>query len=126
VITLKEYFRVHFQDMESILPDPLMLTIAPAYVTYPPPPLDLAKAATSTDTTDPTGCQKKALMAHYNLKLQAVNKKEEQQLLDKKSAYRLIRTMLSAQLNLLLVADPKFAVVPTDDPLRVSEASSSG
>jgi acyl-CoA synthetase (AMP-forming)/AMP-acid ligase II len=53
--------------MESICPDTMMLTTAPAYVTYALPPLDLASAATFTDTTDPTGCQKKALMAHSKL-----------------------------------------------------------
>ena len=119
LVILKEYLRVHFQDIESICPDPMMIMVAPAYVNYVAPALDLGVAATFTPETDPTGCKKKGLMALWNLKLQAMNKKQEQQLLDKKSTYRLIRTMLSPQLNSLLVAEPRFALVPTDDPLQL-------
>ena len=63
----------------------MMIMVASAYVNYEPPALDLAATATFTLETDPTDCKKKGLMALWNLKLQAVYKKQEQQLLDKKS-----------------------------------------
>ena len=41
LMALKEYFRHHFQDLESICPDPMLLADKPAFVTFvrtdPPP-----------------------------------------------------------------------------------------
>ena len=39
-ILMEEYFRRHFQDLESICPDPMMITNVPKYVSYTLPVLD--------------------------------------------------------------------------------------
>jgi hypothetical protein len=43
--------------------------------------------------------------------------KLEKQLLDSASAYRVIRSMCSPQLNAILIVDPTFIAVKKDDPL---------
>ena len=49
LMVLKEYFRRHFQDLEPICPDPMILTTTPNYVTYSLPTLNAASIAGLND-----------------------------------------------------------------------------
>jgi hypothetical protein len=51
--------------------------------------------------------------------------KTEKQILDRVSAYRVIRSMCSPQLNAILVADPTFMAVGTSDQLDLLAANKS-
>ena len=119
LMTLKEYFRLHFQDLESICPDLMMLEEVPAYVEYPEPEIDIAKCAALTEVNDPMGLRKQTMLLQYRTKLSACNQKQEKQMLDRGSAYRVIRSMCSPQLNAILMVDPKFIKVKKTDPLEL-------
>ena len=119
---LKEYFRHNFQDMESICPDPMLLTDIPAYATYQEPILEAADLQGLTEASDPQGIHKQTVLIVYKTKLAAYMHKLDKQLLDKGSAYRVIRSMCSPQLNAILIVDPKFIEVKKTDPLALLAA----
>jgi hypothetical protein len=119
LMILKEYFRRNFQDLESICPDPMRITEAPAYVDYPPPTLDADAIGELTDKNDPLGLQKQIILLTFRAQLSTITTKRDKQALEKGSAYRVIRSMCSPQLNALLVVNPKFLAVSTDDPLAL-------
>jgi hypothetical protein len=57
----------------------------------------------------------------YKTKLAAYMNKLDKQLLDKGSAYRVIRSMCSPQLNAILVVDTNFIAVTKTDPLALQK-----
>ena len=117
LMVLKEYFRKHFQDLESICPHPMMITTIPQYVTYNCPVLDLASIGSLNDTTDPMGLQRQTVLLVFRSQLSSITQKRDKQTLEKASAYRVIRSMCSPQLNATLVALPAFLAVAADDLL---------
>ena len=119
LMILKEYFRRHFQDLESICPDPMIITTSPAYVTYPFPTLEASAIAGLNDQTDPMGFQRQTILLVFKSQLSSVAMKKDKQTLEKASAYRVIRSMCSPQLNAILVVLPAFIAVKTDDPLAL-------
>ena len=116
---LKEYMRVNFQDLESICPDPMMLSIKPAYEVYEFAEPDYAKLEALDDTTDPKGFRAKLMMADLNSERAVVTKMKKKQMEDRRSAYRLIRSMCSPSLNAILIVNAKFIAVKFDDPLEL-------
>ena len=71
-MTLKEYFRKHFQDLEPICPDLMMITTVPKYVTYSLPALDAAairglnrpnRSNGPTTTDDPASVQSPTILS---------------------------------------------------------------
>jgi hypothetical protein len=122
MMALKEYCRQHFQDMESIIQDLMLITEKPAYVSYEEPILDAADLRGLDEATDPLGIHKQTVLMVYKTKLAAYMKKLDKQLLDKGSAYRVIRSMCSPQLNAILVVDPNFIAVKKTDPLALLAA----
>jgi hypothetical protein len=61
----------------------------------------------------------------FRAKIASHMQKVEKQQLDRVSAYRVIRLMCSPQLNAILVVDPTFIAVGTDDPLALLAAIKS-
>ena len=119
LMVLKEYFRRHFQDLESICPDPMILTTTPSYVTYNIPTLNAASIAGLNDESDPMGIQRQTVILIFRAQLSSITQKRDKQELEKASAYRVIRSMCSPQLNAILVVLPAFLAVRTDDPLAL-------
>jgi Zinc knuckle len=119
LMVLKEYFRRHFQDLESICPDHMMLATVPKYVDYNLPVLDAAAITGLNDQTDPMGIQRQTVLLVFRTQLSSITQKRDKQALEKASAYRVIRSMCSPQLNAILVVLPAFLAVPTDDPLAL-------
>lgn len=119
LMILKEYFRKHFEDLESICPDPMLITHIPANVTYPFPALDANVIAQLTDVTDPLGLQRQTILLVFRAQLTSITQKTDKQTLEKASAYRVIRSMCSPQLNAILLVHSEFLTVPTDDPLAL-------
>jgi Zinc knuckle len=119
MMALKEYCRQHFQDMESIIQDLMLITEKPAYVSYEEPILEAADLRSLDEATDPLGIHKQTVLMVYKTKLAAHMNKLDKQLLDKGSAYRVIRSMCSPQLNAILVVDPNFIAVKKTDPLAL-------
>ena len=119
LMILKEYFRKHFQDLESICPDPMLITVAPKYVTYTLPVLDADAIRGLNDESDPMGIQRQTILLMFKAKLSSLTQKQDKQQLERASAYRVIRSMCSPQLNAILVVLPAFLAVPTDDPLAL-------
>ena len=99
LMVLKEYFRRHFQDLESICPDHMMLATVPNYVTYSLPALDSVTIAGLTDITDPMGLGRQTALLVFRTQLSSITQKRDKQALEKASAYRVIRSMCSPQLN---------------------------
>ena len=58
LLGLKEYFRANFQDLESICPDPMKLTIQPAYKVYRLPEIGDAELEFLTKENDVTGIKR--------------------------------------------------------------------
>ena len=108
LMVLKEYFRKHFQDLESICPDPMILTTTPNYVTYKLPALNAASIAGLNDESDPMGIQRQTVILIFRSQLSSITQKRDKQELEKASAYRVIRSMCSPQLNAILVVLPAF------------------
>ena len=119
LMTLKEYFRRHFQDLESICPDPMLITVGPQYVTYSLPVLDADAIRGLNDQSDPMGLQRQTILLMFKAQLSSLTQKQDKQTLERGSAYRVIRSMCSPQLNAILVVLPAFLAVPTDDPLAL-------
>ena len=117
LMTLKEYFRKHFQDLESICPDPMMLAERPAYATYQMPTLDAVEVGLLTELNDPMGLRREMILLMFRTQLTSVTQKLDKQLVDKGSAYRVIRSMCSPQLNAILMVHPGFMAVSKTDPL---------
>ena len=97
----------------------MILTTTPKYVTYSLPALDTASIAGLTDQTDPMGIQHQTVILVFRAQLSFITQKRDKQELEKASAYRVIRSMCSPQLNAILVVLPAFLAVPTDDPLAL-------
>jgi hypothetical protein len=108
--------------MESIIQDLMLITEKPVYVSYEEPILDAADLRGLDEATDPLGIHKQTVLMVYKRKLAAYMNKLDKQLLDKGSAYRVIRSMCSPQLNAILVVDPNFIAVKKTDPLALLAA----
>jgi hypothetical protein len=106
LMALKEYFRHHFQDLESKCPDPMLLADVPSYVLYSLPILRPEDLADLTEENDPLGIRKQTILLLYRARISQHMSKLDKQLLDKASAYRVIRSMCSPQLNAILIVDP--------------------
>ena len=63
MLKLKEYLRANFQDLKSICPNPMMLTINPACKVYEFPTPDFAKLEALDESTDPKGYRVKLIMS---------------------------------------------------------------
>ena len=69
LMALKEYFRLHFQDLESICPDPMVLADKPAYVAYDLPALDQHDLAGLDEKNDPLGIRKQTVLLLFRSRL---------------------------------------------------------
>lgn len=97
----------------------MLLTELPAYVDYPLPGLNETEMAQLTPENDPSGLRKQTMMLIFRALLTACTQKKDKQLFERGSAYRVIRSMCSPQLNAILVVDPKFILVNKADPLHL-------
>ena len=93
MLKLKEYMRSNFQDLQSICPDPMLLTIKPAYKVYKFKPPNFTLLESFTEISDPKGYRAKMMMNDINTDRALVNKRIMKQMDDRESAYRLIRSM---------------------------------
>jgi hypothetical protein len=125
LMALKEYFRLHFQDLESICPDPMLLLELPGYLVHNLPILRPEDLAGITEENDPLGIRKQTVLLLFRARISSHMQKVERQHLDRGSAYRVIRSMCSPQLNAILVVDPTFIAVDKNDPLALLEAIKS-
>jgi hypothetical protein len=91
-------------------------------VRYEEPILDAADLRGLDAVSDPLGIHKQTVLMVYKTKLAAYMNKLDKQLLDKGSAYRVIRSMRSPQLNAILDVDPNFIAVTKTDPLALLAA----
>ena len=125
MLKLKEYMRSNFQDLQIICPDPMLLTIKPAYKVYDFKPPNFTLMESFTDITDPKGYRAKMIMNDINTDRALVNKRRMKQMDDRESVYRLIRTMCSPSLNAILTVKAKFITVELDYPLKLLEVIKS-
>jgi hypothetical protein len=58
----------------------------------------------------------------FRAKITSYMQKTEKQMLDRASAYRVIRSMCSPQLNAITIVDPTFIAVEKTDPLALLAA----
>ena len=119
---LKDYFRDKYQDLESICQDPMTMTIAPEYWVYEPPKATERELAAITKEKDPTGDKNKIFMGLLSGRNSHYIKLVGQQELDKKSAYGVIRSMCSPQLNSMLSVDAAFLACAKNNPLALLNA----
>lgn len=122
---LKEHMRVNFQDLESICPDPMMLTLKPAYEVSFFLESDFTALEALDEITDPKGFRAKLIMTDLNNDRAVVTKMRRKQMKDRRSAYRLIRSMCSPSLNAILVVEANFIAVKFDDPLALLDVMKS-
>jgi hypothetical protein len=122
MLGLKEFLRCNFQDLESIIPDPMRLFDIAGYIQYVMPILRPEELAGITEENDPLGIRKQTVLTLFRAKIASHMQKTEKQMLDRASAYRVIRSMCSPQLNAILVVDPTFIAVETNDPLALLAA----
>ena len=125
MLKLKEYMRSNFQDLQSICPDPMLLTIKPAYKVYNYKPPNFTLIESFTKISDPKGFRAKMMMNDINNDRALVNKRIMKQMDDRESAYRLIRSMCSPSLNAILTVNLEFIAVEFDDPLKPLEVIKS-
>jgi hypothetical protein len=71
MMALKEYCRQHFQDMESIIQDLMLITEKPAYVSYEEPILEAADLRSLDEATDPLGIHKQTVNILFLFKAKA-------------------------------------------------------
>ena len=117
---LKEYFRENYQDLQSILPDPVCITLIPGYKQYLRPHIEEAEVQAILPENDPGGINKLLFMGHWSGQNAVYLKAVQQQQYDKISAYRVIRSMCSPQLNHMLSTDEAFLEGgATEDPLQL-------
>jgi hypothetical protein len=69
LMALKEYFRHHFQDLESICPDPMLLADVPSCVQYSLPVLRPEDLADLTEENDPLGIRKQTILLLYRARI---------------------------------------------------------
>ena len=65
------------------------------------------------------GIRRQTVLLVFRTQLSTISQKKDKQTLEKASAYRVIRSMCSPQLNAILVVLPAFLAVKTDDPLAL-------
>ena len=99
LLKLKEYMRSNFQDLQIICPDPMLLTIKPAYKVYRFKAPNFTLLESFTEFTDPKGYRAKMMKNDINTDRALVNKRLMRQMDDRESAYRLTRTMCSLSQN---------------------------
>ena len=116
---LWEKLREHTQDLQSIIQDPLKLTLKPAYKVYLEPVVEQGIMGQLTLEADPNGIRKMIFQGRWNSKNQAYLKKVDRQEQDKVMTYTLIRSMCSPELNALLVVDAGFIACSDEDPLTL-------
>ena len=73
MLKLKEYMRINFQDLQTICPDPMLLTIRPAYKVYDFKPPNSTLLESFTEITDPKGYRAKMMMNDINTDRALVN-----------------------------------------------------
>jgi hypothetical protein len=125
MLGLKEFLWCNFQDLESIIPDPMRLLDIAGCIQYVMPILRPGELAGITEENDPSGIRKQTVLVLFRAKITSHMQKTKKQMLDRASAYRVIRSMCSPQLNADLVVDPTFIAVGTNDPLALLAAIKS-
>ena len=73
--------------------------------------------AAFTKVTDPDGDRKKYFLDGFKERRQAMLKLHTTYMVDREKAYRLLRSLCTAELNALLATNAVFAAVVTNDPL---------
>ena len=86
---------------------------------YAPHTIDESLFEALDDENDKHGLRRNLLMMEWRDLNTAAAKKRDKQMLDRTSAYRVIRSMCAPGLNAILVADEDFRNVRTDDPLAL-------
>jgi hypothetical protein len=123
MLALKEFLRCNFQDLESIIPDPMRLLDIAGYIQYTMPILRPEELAGITEVNDPLGIGKQTVLLLFRAKITSYMQKTEKQMLDRASTYRVIRSMCPPQLNAILIVNPTFIAVDKTDPLALLAAS---
>jgi hypothetical protein len=113
MLGLKEFLRCNFQDLESIIQDPMCLLDTAGYIQYVMPTLRPEELAGITEVNDLLGILKQTVLLLFRAKIASHMQKTEKQMLDRVSAYRVIRSICSPHLNAILVVDPTFIAVAT-------------
>jgi hypothetical protein len=93
-----------------------LLDIA-GYIQYVMPILSAKALGDITEENDPLGIRKSTILMLFRAKIASHMQKVEKQCLDRVSAYRVICSMCSPQLNAILVVDSTFIAVGTNDLL---------
>jgi hypothetical protein len=100
----------------------MLLADVPSYVLYSLPILRPEDLTDLTEENDPLWIRKQTILLLYRARISQHMSKLDKQLLDKASAYRVIRSMCSPQLNAILIVDPTFIAADKDDPLALLAA----
>jgi hypothetical protein len=122
MLALKEFLRCNFQELESIIQDPMRLLNIAGYTQYVMPTLRPEELAGITEANDPLGILKQTVLLLFRAKIASHMQKTEKQMLDRVSAFLVIRSMCSPQLNAILIVDPIFIAVATNDPFALLAA----
>ena len=117
IAELRLYFIYNYQDMRTIIPDPLRLHEVAAYKEY--------KMTVVTDEAEYKALDQNTEigrdLANFMIQLSQEMMQEEcdRQNIEKRKAYSVIRSMCSARLNLTLRTDEEFIACATNDPLQL-------
>jgi Zinc knuckle len=125
MLGLQEFLWCNFLDLESIIPDPMRLLDIAGYIQYIMPILRPEELADIKEANDPLFIRKQTVLLLFRAKIASHMQKTEKQMLDRASAYRVVSSMCSPQLNAILVVDPTFIAVGTNDPLALLAAIKS-
>ena len=114
---LKSFFLDNYQDMHTIIPDPLS---SAAYKSY-----EIALVKDETDykaldrNTEVGKALARSMVEAYLESIAEMRSKSERQSIEKTKAYYVIRSMCSDELNLFLGPDEEFIACDIDDPLTL-------
>lgn len=117
---LKSFFMDNYQDMHTIIADPLSSADSAAYKSYETTMVkDKADYKTLDRNTEVGKALARSMVEAYLESIPKMSSKIERQSIEKTKAYYVIRSMCSDELNLFLGPDEEFIACDIDDPLTL-------
>jgi hypothetical protein len=115
---LRNYLLIHFGEIGSILPDPMMRLRIPVYNADKNVESDyLCDVEGLSESSDPTGLKRLIAVERLNGRME----RNRQYLRNRIAAYWTIRSVTSRMLDQVLSADPEFNKIEENDPIALHE-----
>ena len=115
---VRNYLLIHFGEIGSILPDPMMRLRIPVYNADKNVESDyLCDVEGLSESSDPTGLKRLIAVERLNGRME----RNRQYLRNRIAAYWTIRSVTSRMLDQVLSADPEFNKIEENDPIALHE-----